>query len=103
MEATLVSEASAFGREGSTPSSRTERTDMKIAAPVLLILGGYILGLMFHAFGRHKGLGLLVIIAGLVLIGIGLAGNSVTIPKGITVTHPSPSVSQSVTPSPRKT
>jgi len=73
---------------------------MHIAAPVLLIVGSYILGLMFHAFGRHKGLGAFVVIAGLTLIGIGLAGYSVTIPKNITVTHPTPS--HSVSPSPSK-
>ena len=74
---------------------------MHIAAPVLLILGGYILGLIFHAFSRHKGLGFFTLIAGIVLIILGLAGYSFTLPSGVKVNSPHPSATS--TPSPHKT
>lgn len=68
---------------------------MHIAAPWLLIAGGYVLGLMFHAFGRHKAIGFSVIVVGVILITLGLAGYSVTVPRNVQVNQPSHSASPS--------
>lgn len=72
---------------------------MHIAAPFLLIAGGVLLGLLFHAFSRHRLLGFLTLALALTLIGIGLSGSSLTLPGGVQINQPSPPASHSPSPS----
>lgn len=88
------------GRVGSSPSLRTtERIIVAIPALVLFGVGCYLLGLLFHAFGRHKLLGVVTLLTAGTLIVWGLTGNTLNLPKGgVTVTHPTPSASHSPSP-----